>query len=377
MIVSIQFEKNPILFSDPLEMVCCHDPSELPDAFHEMERLLKSGHHLAGFLSYEAGYCFEEKLSGTKTGFPLLLMGAFRNPEPCRPGRPGRGEKGRFAITDLRINISKDDYSSRIERIREFIARGDVYQITYCIKLHFGFSGDPRSLFSELLKSQPVPYPAYIETEKFQVLSLSPERFMKKKAHQVTTEPMKGTWPRGSNVFSDALAHVRFSRDIKNRAENLMITDLLRNDLGRIGKRISVPRLFTITKYRTLFQMTSTVTGEVPRHRPLYDFFAALFPSGSVTGAPKIRAMEIIRDLEKEDRKIYTGAIGHITPRRDFYFNIPIRTLLLQDGQGEMGIGGGIVWDSTPQGEWDEGLLKARFLTDIAAAGKPNAKFKI
>jgi para-aminobenzoate synthetase/4-amino-4-deoxychorismate lyase len=146
-----------------------------------------------------------------------------------------------------------------------------------------------------------------------------------------------------------------------------MIVDLLRNDLGRVGKEISVPSLFSVTAYRTLFQMTSTVTGQVRPDMAIRDFFAALFPSGSVTGAPKIRAMEVIRSLEREDRRIYTGAIGYITPKRDFYFNIPIRTVLLRGGLGEMGIGGGIVWDSTPEGEWQEGLIKARFLTDMVS----------
>ena len=145
-----------------------------------------------------------------------------------------------------------------------------------------------------------------------------------------------------------------------------MIADLLRNDMGKIGNAVRAPKLFTVTGYRTLYQMTSTVTGAVPRDIALYDFFAALFPSGSVTGAPKIRAMEIIKELEPEERKIYTGAIGYISPDRDMYFNIPIRTLLISGQSGEMGIGGGIVWDSTAQGEWDEGLLKARFLTDSA-----------
>jgi para-aminobenzoate synthetase/4-amino-4-deoxychorismate lyase len=152
-----------------------------------------------------------------------------------------------------------------------------------------------------------------------------------------------------------------------------MIADLLRNDLGRVGTEIDWPKIYTITKYKTLYQMTSTVTGKVDKNIKLYDLMAAIFPSGSVTGAPRIRAMEIIKEIEKEERKIYTGAIGYVTPDRDMYFNIPIRTILISGGPstslrtGEMGIGGGIVWDSTPQGEWDEGLLKAKFLIDMAS----------
>lgn len=178
---------------------------------------------------------------------------------------------------------------------------------------------------------------------------------------------MKGTWQRGLNPASDFYRRMRFQFDRKNRAENLMIADLLRNDLGRIGSNIRAPRLFEVNGYKTLFQMTSTVTGRVNPDIPLHSLMSSIFPSGSVTGAPKIRAMEIIRGLEQEERKIYTGAIGYITPSKDLFFNVPIRTLLIKNGRGEMGIGGGIVWDSTPQGEWNEGLLKARFLTNMSS----------
>jgi para-aminobenzoate synthetase/4-amino-4-deoxychorismate lyase len=144
-----------------------------------------------------------------------------------------------------------------------------------------------------------------------------------------------------------------------------MIADLLRNDLGRLGKQIKAPVLFEVNKYKTLCQMTSTVTAKVDKDIPIYKLFSSVFPSGSVTGAPKIRAMEIIGQLEQEERRIYTGAIGYISPDKDMFFNIPIRTILIKDSQGQMGIGGGIVWDSTAQGEWQEGLLKAKFLTDF------------
>jgi para-aminobenzoate synthetase/4-amino-4-deoxychorismate lyase len=217
-------------------------------------------------------------------------------------------------------------------------------------------------LFDYLYRQQPVPYAAYIETDGYTILSLSPERFIRKNGGHVLTEPMKGTWPRGRSSREDRGMRREFSRDAKNRAENVMIADLLRNDLGRIGHTIRTPKLFTITAYKTLFQMTSTVTGIIPKNISLYDLFYAIFPSGSVTGAPKIRAMQIIREIEPMDRRIYTGAIGYITPNRNLYFNIPIRTLLIRGADGEMGVGGGIVWDSTARGEWQEGLLKSEFL---------------
>jgi para-aminobenzoate synthetase/4-amino-4-deoxychorismate lyase len=316
-------------------------------------------------MSYEAGYCFEESLGGnTQRDFPLICLGVYDS--PVKVMAPAVTAYPRISLKDMRLNVSYDDYLLNIGRIRDYIENGDVYQVTYCIKFLFTFRGDPFSLYKVLLGEQPVPYPAYIETDGFHILSLSPEMFIRKRSSHIMTKPMKGTWPRGSNILSDMVAGIRFKYDKKNRAENVMIADLLRNDLGRVGRNIKAPKLFEVTKYRKLHQMTSTVTGEVDRSIPVRQIFSSLFPSGSVTGAPKIRAMQIIRGLETEDRRIYTGAIGYITPERDMFFNIPIRTLLIREGSGEMGVGGGIVWDSTPRGEWEEGLLKAKFLTDYA-----------
>jgi para-aminobenzoate synthetase / 4-amino-4-deoxychorismate lyase len=359
------FEHQPRWFSDPQDLVCCHSPSELAAGFSRMESWLRRGWHAAGFLSFEAGYAFEKKLLDERPRqFPLLLMGAYRRPQAKIPPVPRASAAG--SIDRLHPNVSYPAYAKSIRAIREYIAAGDVYQITYALKLKFRFTGRPRALYASLLRRQPVPYPAFIESDHFSVLSLSPERFLRKCGKHMLAEPMKGTWPRGATQASDRWERRRFQHDPKNRAENVMIADLLRNDLGRVGNQIRVPKLFTVTPYRSLFQMTSTVTAQVPRDLPLATLFKALFPSGSVTGAPKIRAMQIIRELETEERHIYTGAIGYVTPARDLYFNVPIRTLLLRGSSGEMGIGGGIIWDSTARGEWEEGLLKARFLSDLA-----------
>jgi len=363
--VLIQFENKPLLFQKPKFIISCNEASLVSDSFRDMERALQQGYYLAGFLSYEAGYCFEESLTENRAHeFPLIYLGAYEAPVP-RNISAENIFSGK-TLENLRLSLSYKDYSSNIQTIRDYIAQGDVYQITYCIKMLFDFFGDPFSLYKKLLEEQPVPYPAYVETDRFSILSLSPEMFIKKTSTHVVTKPMKGTWPRGRGRVSDFAAGLQLQFDEKNRAENVMIADLLRNDLGRIGEGIRAPKLFEVAKYRTLFQMTSTVTGEVEKDVSLYELFASLFPSGSVTGAPKISAMKIIRDLEKQERKIYTGAIGYITPKKDLFFNVPIRTLLINQGSGEMGIGGGIVWDSTPQGEWEEGLLKAKFISDIS-----------
>jgi para-aminobenzoate synthetase/4-amino-4-deoxychorismate lyase len=329
-----------------------------------MEDWLAQGYYLAGYLSYEAGQALESSLPVVFSGtFPLVRMGCFRGISDTLGGVL---QKRDFLISCMSLNIDQDSYVKNIAAIRDHIARGDVYQITYCWKHKFDFKGDPRVLYKHLLQAQPVPYSAYIEDGDRTILSLSPEMFIKKEFDYMITKPMKGTWPRGTGLLSDVCAGWNLHHDPKNRAENVMIADLLRNDLGRVGKKIRAPRLFEVNRYATLFQMTSTVTGEVDPKISVKDVFSALFPSGSVTGAPKIRSMEIIRRIEKEQRHIYTGAIGYITPERNMFFNVPIRTILLDKGKGEMGVGGGIVWDSTAEGEWMEGHLKARFLTSLA-----------
>lgn len=361
--VLIEFEKKPLLFQHPQKIISCYQLKGLKKAFQEAEESLARGFYLAGFLAYEAGYAFEEKLFLNKQyEFPLIYLGCYR--APAGIGDYTQRFDKSWQISDLEFNIRKNRYFQDIDRIRYYIAQGEVYQITYCLKMNFSWQGHAFSFYKDLFRKQPVPYPVYLCTDKFIILSLSPEMFIFKKDGFIRVKPMKGTWPRGKNVFSDLWAGFKFKRDLKNRAENVMITDLLRNDLGRIGQDIKVPGIFQVDRYNLLYQMTSTVTGKIKKDILIWDLFSGLFPSGSVTGAPKIRAMEIIRKLEDEERKIYTGAIGYITPDKDMFFNVPIRTLLLSQGRGEMGIGGGIVWDSTAQGEWEEGILKGKFLAD-------------
>lgn len=368
MLVYTGFDGKPLLFTSPETVISCNRLSEVKQAFREMESALANGCHLAGFLSYEAGYAFEEILYTDKSfGFPLVRMGCYR--KPLRSAGDILNTTGRYSLKDMKVSVPFEDYEKRINRIRDYIVAGDVYQITYCIKTKFSFSGDERALYSALCRSHPMPYPAYIEDDAFRILSLSPEMFIRKKRGVIRTKPMKGTWFRGGSPLSDLIARFSLKYDPKNRAENLMITDLLRNDLGRIGTDVRVRKLFEVDGYRTLFQMTSTIEADVEPSIPVYDVFRALFPSGSVTGAPKIRSMEVIREIEQEERHIYTGAIGYITPEREMFFNVPIRTMLIKGSRGEMGVGGGIIWDSTARGEWAEGLLKAKFMVDMARQG--------
>lgn len=380
----IEFKNNILFFENPLKIISCSELEKVPECFALMEESLASGFFLAGFLSYEAGYAFEdsfkkpalsnqlcasqhpaEKICSEKQDFPVVFMGVYKSSSKKIPSSL-KSVSREYGISKIELNIPQKNYFKNIEAIRSYIAKGDVYQITYCIKFNFNFNGDAYSLYKNLKKDQPVPYPAYIEAEDFSILSLSPELFMKKTDDFILTKPMKGTWRRGENIWQDICARFKLKYDSKNRAENVMIADLLRNDLGRIAEGIRAPVLFEVDGYKTLYQMTSTVTGKIRRDIPLLELFKSLHPSGSVTGAPKIRAMEIIRELENEPRRIYTGAIGYITPQKDLFFNVPIRTILIRNNKAEVGIGGGIVWDSTPEGEFDECMLKAKFLLDHA-----------
>lgn len=362
--VFIQFENKPLLFNNPELIISCVDSKSVNECFQKIEWALAKGYYLAGFFSYELGYFFEHKLAcNINHSFPLIYLGVYK--QPLNNKIPQSFKSINHSFKNSKISISKEEYSKNIEFIRNNIELGQVYQVTYCIKLLFDFLGDSFSLYNCLLNKQPVSYPAFIQTDDFSILSLSPELFFKKSLNHIVTKPMKGTWPREKFFLKDLIARGKFKFDIKNRAENVMIADLLRNDLGRIGDKVKTKSLFDVTGYKTLFQMTSTIEARVEKNIPVYDLFKAIFPSGSVTGAPKIPAMEIIRAIEKEPRYIYTGAIGYITPERNMFFNVPIRTILLRGNSAQMGIGGGIIWDSTAQGEWEEGKLKAKFITEI------------
>ena len=359
------FEKPALYFDNPVSVIVCSAFKDVPLSFEKIEDALAQNLYVAGFFSYELGYSFEEKFSAYPlNGFPLIYAGCYKKPQQCKDQFVVDNHSNE--VKNLRFNISKEKYFNHIDIIRSYLQSGDIYQLTYCLKILFDFNGNAFDLYKKLFGVQPVPYACFVETDQYSIASLSPELFLYKQGKFILSKPMKGTWQRGRNIFSDIFARRKFYYDEKNRAENVMITDLLRNDLGRIGRNIRVPRLYEITPYKTLFQMTSTVTADIAPDISIYNLFKGLFPSGSVTGAPKIRAMEIIHELERGPRNIYTGAIGYIAPSKDLFMNIPIRTVLInrENGKGEMGIGGGIVWDSTAEGEWEEGILKARFFTE-------------
>ncbi|MGH6865898.1 MAG: aminodeoxychorismate synthase component I [Methyloceanibacter sp.] len=364
-----------LLFTEPVEIVSAATPSEVDSALRAVSAGLARGLHAAGFFSYELGYCLEPKLRGLFPAglrMPLFWIGLFGEPRPLgdaetRVWLDANGAGNRAKISDLRLSWSRPQYAEAFAAVKDYVAAGDVYQINLTMKYRFGFEDDPVALYAALRRRQHVAYGALIGTPDFHVLSLSPELFFHREGNFISARPMKGTAPRGRTPHEDARLKTWLAVDEKQRAENLMIVDLLRNDLGRVSKigSVEVTDLFTVETYRSVHQMTSGITAKLRTDMGLTDMLRALFPCGSVTGAPKVRAMEIIRELETEPRGVYTGAIGHIAPGDDARFNVAIRTVVLDEAGGEMGIGGGIVADSKEESEYEECLLKANFLTKV------------
>ncbi|MBD3263695.1 MAG: aminodeoxychorismate synthase component I, partial [Candidatus Omnitrophica bacterium] len=330
---------------------------------------------LAGFFSYEFGYFLEPCLHklGEHTEFPLVWLGVCRKPEMLnwREHLLSCSGKRDWKMKDFRADIKLEEYKRKIRKIKDYLEEGLTYQVNFTFKMNFNFYGEPLHLYCALKDNQPVPYPAFINTGRFSILSLSPELFFRTEGEKVVTSPMKGTSRRGLDSLTDECNEKLLKESSKNRAENLMIVDLLRNDLGRICDKVRVKKLFETEKYRTLYQMTSTIEAHRKRAFDLKELFRALFPCGSVTGAPKIKTMEIINKLEKEKRGIYTGAIGYVSPHKQkSCFNVSIRTVSIKGNKAEMGIGGGIVYDSKPYSEYREALLKASFLRRRPFAGR-------
>jgi para-aminobenzoate synthetase component I len=353
-----------LLFERPVEVLSASTPREALEVLARMESLRQSGFELAGFLAYELGYLFEPRLAPLlpdNRQVPLIRFGAF---EAARAGDVPAGDE-RAVVSRLDPAWSLQAYAARFERVRDYIAAGDVYQINLTFPLDGVLDGDPLGLYRVLRKRQPVAHGGVVALGPEIILSLSPELFFELEGGVVRSRPMKGTARRGLGPHEDMMIARDLKEDEKQRAENLMIVDLLRNDIGRLSRigTVRVPQLFTVETYNTLHQMTSTVEGELAGALSIRDILAGLFPCGSVTGAPKIRAMEIIRELEATPRGVYCGAIGRIGADGSMRFNVAIRTLtVLPDNRFLLNVGSGLVADSRADTEYEECLLKARFL---------------
>jgi para-aminobenzoate synthetase/4-amino-4-deoxychorismate lyase len=375
-----------LLFLEPVDRLICRAGENLENYLAALQKHLTKGFYLAGWVGYEFGAMLEGRMRADNSRHPLNQLvladfGVFLKPyrfdhntgENNFPFEPHCGPSGgEYNITGLRPNMEKEEFLEILNKVREYIIAGDTYQVNYTMKLLFDFEGSAEALYSVLRKNQSVPYSAYIRNSEERILSFSPELFFRKKGDEITVRPMKGTASKGRNCMEERRNSSELHYDIKNRSENVMIVDLLRNDLARLmyghgESRVFVDSLFEVESYESLLQMTSTIKARsastTMSHLNLTELFRALFPCGSITGAPKIRTMQIIDELEKDRRGVYTGAIGYFSPDGSAVFNVPIRTVRLQKNSGEMGIGAGITHDSIPEDEWEETLLKGRFLT--------------
>jgi para-aminobenzoate synthetase/4-amino-4-deoxychorismate lyase len=358
--------KQGELYRRPLGLLRAERPEEVASALAALDAAVAAGHDVAGYFSYELGYLFEPRLAPLlpqSRPTPLLLLGIFAG---CSRA-PDLGSSFAPPPTELSSTMSIPAYEAGVRRILELIAAGDVYQVNLTHGRDFE-AGDPLQLYPALLAHQSVPYPAIVDLSGPLILSLSPELFFRIENGRISARPMKGTAMRSRTLEADEAAGRALARDPKNRAENLMITDLLRNDLSKIAASgsVRVPALFTLETYRTLHTLTSTIEADLREGAAPSEILRALFPCGSVTGAPKIRAMEIISELEPTARGVYTGAIGVFRGDGSACFNVAIRTLTVENGRGRLGVGGGIVADSDPRAEAEETRLKARFLTALS-----------
>jgi len=361
-------------FSEPHHILIAEKLEEVLPALREIERRVRaSGCYAAGFLSYEAASAFEPVLQtraerrsnpgdeAQDAGFPFLWFGLYSKPHVITlPKTAQPKEKLNWEPT-----VDRETYNEAIAQIKNHIAEGRTYQVNYTMRLRSEFTGNAWNFFLHLVRSQN-NHAAFIDTGRYVICSASPELFFQLDGDTITCRPMKGTVKRGRTTMEDSNQSEWLKNSAKNRAENVMIVDMLRNDLGRIAEigSVDVPKLFETERYPTLWQMTSTVTART--NASLTEIFTALFPCASITGAPKVSTMRIISELETAPRKIYTGSIGYIAPNRKAKFNVAIRTALIdrETRTAEYGVGGGIVWDSTSTGEYAEALLKARVLTE-------------
>jgi para-aminobenzoate synthetase/4-amino-4-deoxychorismate lyase len=353
---------DSMAFDGPARTIIATHIDEIRSVLELAESEARAGSYVVVMLSYEAAAAFDPALTTHELhGFPLAWAAVYPYPSDLAVTKD-------FSLpaNSWTPRITRDEYERGVAQIRELIAAGDTYQVNYSFPLTSTFEGDAYDWYRRLCLAQHVQYSAYLDLGRYKVLSLSPELFFERRGNHVKTRPMKGTVQRGRDAHEDEELAQWLQNSAKNRAENVMIVDLLRNDLGRVsvpgGVRVS--SLFDLEQFETVWQMTSTVEATLREGTSLAELMGALFPCGSVTGAPKIRTMEIIRELERFPRGIYTGTIGVLRPGGDCTFNVAIRTVVLdtETGVATCSVGGGITIDSTAAEEYEECLVKSRFL---------------
>ena len=367
----IRFDQGPAgrgtRFEYPSRIVRADSAEDVPRALAALDQAHANGAWLAGYAGYELGYVLEPRLAGRLPegrGLPLLCFGVFD--EPDRIGL----SRDISSVTAFRPRWDKSRYSRAFRSVHDAIGAGDIYQANLTFPIDLEVTGNSAALYAMLAAGQPVGHGVLVEQEGLpDLLSRSPELFFRTDAEgRIETRPMKGTQPRGDDPIEDERCRSFLSSDEKNRAENLMIVDLLRNDISRVALAgsVKVPELFRVETYATVHQMVSLVQARLHPGVGLSNILTALFPCGSITGAPKIRAMEILSELEPWPRDVYCGAIGWAAPDGRSEFNVAIRTLMVEDNKATLNVGGGLVWDSTADSEYEEALWKARFAHQLS-----------
>ena len=372
------FSAVTLTFRQPIEVISARRLEEVAPALARVEAAALEGRWAAGFVSYEAAPAFDSAFRVSESGpLPLLWFGIFERPVPLEkanqrvsplssPPLEVVPTDAPFDLGEWTPDVEAPEYHRCIGLIRDAIRDGAVYQVNYTVRLRAPFTGDALALHRRLCAAQGSSYSAYLDLGRFNILSASPELFFERRGSTITCRPMKGTARRGRWKEEDEEAGARLLASEKDRAENAMIVDLVRNDLGRISEFGSVRArdVFKLEAYRTVHQMTSTIESDVREGTTLLDLFRSVFPCGSVTGAPKIAATGFSTDLERAPRGVYCGAIGYVEPGGDCVFNVPIRTVVVdrEQGEAEYGVGGGIIWDSSPAEEYAEVLAKAEIL---------------
>ncbi len=353
-----------VRYSDPLHIFTAEHVSDVAAVLEAVEDTVATeGVTAVGYVGYEAAAAFDTALkTHAPDGFPVVWFGLYAAGEPVPAPVAPTVAAAPLAWTP---SLTDEAYHDAVGRVRDYIAAGDTYQVNFSFRLHAEAPTDPWALFCQMTAGQSAGYAAYVDTGDWVLCSASPELFFRLSGSDLVSRPMKGTRPRGRWPAEDLERAGELQQSGKDRAENVMIVDMVRNDLGRIARTgsVNVSHLFDVERYPTVLQMTSTVHGETDAG--LGKIFGALFPAASITGAPKAHTMELIKELEESPRRIYTGAIGFWGPDREAQFNVAIRTALIERARGvaEYGVGGGVVWDSTETGELAECHTKAAVLS--------------
>lgn len=350
-----------LLFEKPLSIIEACETHKVCECLEELQKSLDNGYYGAGFLTYESSSAFEPEIPVHISRIPKIWFAIFNKPQEVVLSEKFDYS---FPVLNWTPQISDEDYHRNVSIIKDYIARGDTYQVNYTFDLKSEFNGNPFNFFRYVVLHHPSPYAAFVDTGSYSFCSFSPELFFSLDNHIIRCKPMKGTAPRGTSTTEDEKRASQLFNSAKNRAENVMIVDMIRNDLGKVSRTgtVKVSNIFEIEKYKTVFQMTSTVEAETDCSIP--QIFQALFPCASITGAPKIRTAQIINKLETRARGIYCGSIGYATPEKRALFNVAIRTATIDCCSNSIlySVGSGIVWDSHSRDEFRECLSKAKII---------------